>query len=406
MQLWSRPHFWSRALDHFDGFPALPSPLRTTSVFDNQFDQLFDEFVDDSWTDHPSDWVRELEGNYNDKCLCSGNGERQPIHTNDNGYTVDDNDDDGNQINEYHRQDSFPRYKDSNVKFQQSEMNTERNDENVRYRDRNMGNNQHRVPRNAHHERLGNKYDSLGRHPSNQQPVTDRNIVRDRNQRILRREAGVEENDDVHGGINRNSHHDLYKNKEQGSRNFNQGRQGTMPSNRDSHTGRIQQNNVRTKPVEVYSLQVAGYQPSELQVKTEGRKVRVIGRQACSCREACAIREFERVSTLPDGVDTRNLQATLNKEGTLSIQVRNNHRLARGHYEDIDVLVEGVDLPQIEDSSKNTENCVKKAGIKLAKIDKRTGKRVPITRKYEEVPQQTFENEYDSDGVTIEVVDE
>ena len=222
----------------------------------------------------------------------------------------------------------------------------------------------------------------------------------------MRRQAELEENDDVHGGFNRHSHQDLYKNKEQGNRNFNQGRHRTMPSNRDSNTGRNQQNNVRSKLVEVYSVQVAGYQPSELQVKTEGRKVRVIGRQACSCQESCAIREFERVSTLPDGVDTRNLQATLNKEGTLSIQAKNNHRLSRGHYEDVDVLVEGVDLPQIEDSSKNTENCVKKAGIKLAKIDKRTGKRVPITSKYEEVPQQTFENEYDSDGVTIEVVDE
>ena len=49
---------------------------------------------------------------------------------------------------------------------------------------------------------------------------------------------------------------------------------------------------------------------------------------------------------------------------------------------------------------------MKKAGIKLATIDKRTGKRVPVTRKYEEVPQQTFENEYDSDGVAIEVVEE
>ena len=350
--------------------------------------------------------LKNLEGNENDKCLCSGNGEKRPIHTNGNDRTVDDNDDDGNHFNEYHRQDSFPRYRDSREKSQLPERNTERNDESVRYQDRNVEKHQHRVPRNTHHERLRNNDDSLGRHPSNQQPVTNRNTMRDRNQRNLRRQAEVEENHDVYGGFNRPNRHDLYKNKQQENRNFNQGRHRTMPSNKEGHIGSNQQNSLRTKPVEVYSLQVAGYQPRELQVKTEGRKVRVIGRQACTCQESCAIREFERISTLPDGVDTRNLQATLNKEGTLSIQVRNNQRLSRGHYEDIDVLVEGVDLPQIEDNSKNTENCVKKAGIKLAEIDKRTGKRIPITRKYEEVPQPTFENEYDSDGVTIEVVDE
>ena len=275
----------------------------------------------------------------------------------------------------------------------------------MRYQDRNIGNSQHRVPRNMQHERLRNSDDSLGRHPSNQQPVTNRNIMKDTNQRYLRRQAEVEENDD--GGFNRHNRRDLYQNKEPTERKFNQGRHRTMPNNRHIHTGRNQQNVLRVKPVEVYSLQVSGYQPSELQVKTEGMKVRVVGRQACGCQESCAIREFERVSMLPDGIDTRNLQATLDKEGTLSIQVRiNNQRPSKGHYEDRDVLVEGVDLPPIEDNSKNTENCVKRAGIKLAKIDKRTGKRVPTTRKYEEVPQQTFENEYDSDGVTIEIVDE
>ena len=55
MQLWLRPHFWSGALNHLGGFPVLYPSVETTSVFDNQFDQLFDDFVDANWAGHPLD---------------------------------------------------------------------------------------------------------------------------------------------------------------------------------------------------------------------------------------------------------------------------------------------------------------------------------------------------------------
>ena len=383
-------------------------PLPMGTNFDNEFDQLVDELFDVPWDTSEINFIEDQSANHRN-CLYSNNADEQHI-TNEVDTDTTEHVSDRQQSRYSHEmdEDSFQRFRDMREEAQQNQRNTQRNIESTRYSHNDVRNHQHSTQRNG---RVRGRDGSMGSHASNQQPTQNRNNLRETNQRNFRRQAEVDENNDMHDEFYGHDRYNLPRNADQQNYGrFGNGNHGTMPNNRDIRMARNNQNvhlrNPMSRPVEVYSMQVPGYKPSELQVKVEGKNVRVIGKRVCGCQESCSVREFERVSALPEGIDTRNLQATLNKEGTLSVQSKTNHRLSGGRYQDGDVLVEGLDLPPIEDSSKNTENCVKKTSIKLAKIDKSTGKKLPVTRQYDEVPQRTFENEQEEDGVTIEVVDE
>ena len=386
------------------GFPVFPLPQGTSTSFDNHIDQLIDELLGDPWDKSQENSIEDYSVD-RQNCLCSGQSEDSVA-----SEVEDRIEDQQRRYSHDGEEDSFPRYRDLGQQTQRNQRNTQSNCGNSRYSDNGLKNHQHDMRRSAQNGKIRDRDGNMGNYASNQQPMQNRNNIREMNQSNLRRQTGADESNDVYDDFSGHDRHNLYRNAEEPNNGrFGHGSHGTMPNNRDGHTVRNNQNSrVRnpTRLMEVYSLQVPGYKPGELRVKVEGRKVRVIGKQACGCQDSCSVKEFERASTLPEGIDTRNLQATLNKEGTLIVQSKNNHRLSRGHYEDRDVLVEGLDLSPIEDSSKNTENCVKKSSIKLAKIDNRTGKRVPLTKQFEEVPQRTFEHEQQDDGVTIEVVDE
>ncbi len=362
------------------------------SQFSDHFDRMVDDLLDDPWGRSQASLLEsqaESPGVVS-SCLCGGNDNY------DEGYDTSEQTD-----RDCETSDSLRYTQDSGVHAQQAERNTRIDTDERRVESERR--HQHKVqrrhqPRNVHEHNLGD-------HPSNQPPTVGRNNMQRAN---LRRQVEVQ-NNQVPGDESRRFNR-MRRDSPQARTHSDERFHGTMPNNRDSHVAdpHSHQSRLSTKPVQVYSLQVPGYKPRELQVQTEGRTVRVKGRRACGCQDSCAIKEFERVFTLPESVDKRHLQATLNKEGTFSVQVNANQRLSsRGHFEDRDIVVEGLDLPPIEDNSENTENCVKKASMKLAKINKHTGKRVPVSRPSEELPVRNhLDNDYYDDEVTIESIDE
>ena len=159
------------------------------------------------------------------------------------------------------------------------------------------------------------------------------------------------------------------------------------------------------QPIDIYSIDVPDYRPSELHVRSEGGKVKISGRKVCRCDESCTLREFERVANLPKGISSSSITATLNRKGTLSIQGKSLQTPSGEPQRDREIIVEGIDLPPIKDS--DAKECVKKSTLKLGKINGKTGQRVEFERQHS-VPENNaniFEY-YEDDGVSIEVVDE
>ena len=175
------------------------------------------------------------------------------------------------------------------------------------------------------------------------------------------------------------------------------------------HEGQFQRRHLQPvrqpRHVDIYSIDVPDYRPGELHVRSEGDRLKISGRKVCRSDESCTLREFERVTKLPTGIPTSSITATLDRKGTLSIQGKALQTPPGEPQRDRDIIVEGIDLPQIKDS--DTKECVKKSTLKLRKINGKTGQRVEFERQ-NSVPESnvnTFEH-YEDDGVSIEVVDE
>ncbi|CAH1797271.1 unnamed protein product [Owenia fusiformis] len=153
---------------------------------------------------------------------------------------------------------------------------------------------------------------------------------------------------------------------------------------------------------EVINLQVEGYFPEEITIKLRDGVVFVSGHHICSCNENCNEKKFERKYTLPHSFDPNSLSATIDKKGDLILEgVR-----YRGPVEqyDRDITVQGIDIPQ-RNPNHPCGNLKKNGGIKLAKIDARTGKRyVPEVYEFEKDTIRFSSNEYDDDDVSLEVV--
>ncbi len=354
------------------GFPLLTLPLGLSWPLFDDIDQLFHEFSANPWLPAAKQLSQQrqsccLDNDQQSFVASEAESERnEPLHSEEpsfeeRSYHHRDFEQVGTDAHEQHR----PRRQSADLRSPPYDVHKER-------------------------DRRQHKLNHMGRHPSNQPPTTQRHDSRKINTERVPDEVAAEI--PRHFAGHRRQNEEAHKQFV----DINDPR----PYNRERRT---LQREVAT-PVDVYSVHVPGYKPRELHVKTEGRTLRIQGKQACGCQDSCAIREFERVFTLPEGIDTGNLQATLSRDGTLSVQSKFRQKLSRGNYADRDILVEGLDLVPIEDTAENTDNCVKKAGIKLAKINKRTGKRIPLTRQFDEVQPRTFENL--DDGVTIEVVDD
>eukprot|EP00058_Branchiostoma_floridae_P024328 XP_002609818.1 hypothetical protein BRAFLDRAFT_122123 [Branchiostoma floridae] len=154
---------------------------------------------------------------------------------------------------------------------------------------------------------------------------------------------------------------------------------------------------------EVASVQVNGYYPENIQVRTEGKQLIISGKQTCRCDEPCFEKEFERQYPLPRGLDTRSLQATLNSDGQLRVE----GRVYRGvtQTSDVRVEVQGVGLrqrPQVEDPTCGG----RKSGFRLRKTAQRR-KSATAADATVDVPRfEKYQDEEENDGVTIEVVEE
>ena len=127
----------------------------------------------------------------------------------------------------------------------------------------------------------------------------------------------------------------------------------------------------------------------------------ISGRHVCGCDESCFEREFQRVYTLPQGTDTTTLIGNIDREGVLT--VRGEKSIRNNSFLDSSVPVDGHRLAQ----QNNDSSCGgRKGGIKLKKMNKRTGE------VFENIPMQEdnyfssyFEEENGDDGITIEVVE-
>ncbi|XP_066273799.1 trichohyalin-like [Branchiostoma lanceolatum] len=182
--------------------------------------------------------------------------------------------------------------------------------------------------------------------------------------------------------------------------------QKSQARQQSQHNSR-EQTSHRTPPKvpmsQVASVQINGYYPENIQVRTEGRQLIVSGKQTCSCEEQCFEKEFERQYALPRGLDTRSLRATLNRDGQLRVE----GQVYRGvtQRDDVRVEVQGLGIgqrPQVEDPTCGG----RKSGFRLRKTAQRR-KSAAAADLTEDVPRfEKYQDEEENDGVTIEVVED
>ncbi|XP_071794135.1 uncharacterized protein [Asterias amurensis] len=179
-----------------------------------------------------------------------------------------------------------------------------------------------------------------------------------------------------------------------------QSHQGT-----NSHNRHHQRNNF--KKTEISSLQIPGYWPEDVSaVMTSENRLRIQGKHICSCHEKCTEREFQRSVSIPGNIDPLSIEATLNKDGKLTISGGTRQNMAGGRVtEDLVVAVQsdGSFTPRSRNLDSSCGGARK--GFKLKKMNKRTGEIFEDFEDYTKMDDRTFEDEIDEDGVTMEVMD-
>lgn len=185
-------------------------------------------------------------------------------------------------------------------------------------------------------------------------------------------------------------------------------------SARGYRTNHGQNKRVDRKPLtQLYSTLIPNeYGQRDLTVRKMGPKVQIKGKHVCGCEENCVIKEFERSFIVPEGTLVNSLKAVLYKDGTLSVMGKRdeNPSLDKGSSDmKLKVPLETIGFSdQVTDDYKERLECLrKKAGIKIHKVDKRTGKPYETEEftNTEGNNQRKYEAEYDDDGITIETLD-
>ncbi|XP_035699828.1 alpha-crystallin B chain-like isoform X2 [Branchiostoma floridae] len=121
--------------------------------------------------------------------------------------------------------------------------------------------------------------------------------------------------------------------------------------------GEKEKKNETTSP-EKYevSLDVTGFAPDEISVKTVGNKVRVQGkheaRHADETGHSFRYQELWREFVLPDGVDPATVTSVLSKDGVLSIQAP-RMAIEAAPAEKV-VPVQSAEVPAVDNGTKDT----------------------------------------------------
>ena len=159
-------------------------------------------------------------------------------------------------------------------------------------------------------------------------------------------------------------------------------------------------NNRVLAPVEhIMSLELNGYYPAEIKIKTKGNTIYVEGKQVCGCADSCVIREFERVHTLPSSVDTESITATLNQRGQLEIEGQTYPYSIEA--KDTNIQVQGLGIP--ERRQRSFECLHKKPTMKIQTIDQSTGRPYSPERLKYNTPVYSNNDDGNDDDVTVEV---
>jgi len=150
---------------------------------------------------------------------------------------------------------------------------------------------------------------------------------------------------------------------------------------------------------------VTGYDPDDISVKVSNGVVKVSGKHVCHCDENCITREFSRSFSLPAGTEPNSLHATMDIDGNIRIVgKKTRHHSDWSH--DLNLAVQGVGIPQSTRPSVDELKSCGKGGIKLNKINQRTGK-VHIDEEYKyseerEPVADPLDEDFDDSYVEIE----
>lgn len=149
----------------------------------------------------------------------------------------------------------------------------------------------------------------------------------------------------------------------------------------------------------IFDMVLTGYYPADLSVRARDGILQIEGSHVCACKEDCFMREFERKATIPSGVDTRSLSASLDSEGNFKVTgVQYRYPVQQN---DTEIPVFGIHLPQ--QMPPALKYCPEgKTTYKLAKIDPATGS----THRRNAYKFERRKSHTDDDGVTIEVAED